>query len=154
MVSISIETAEQIEARLVEVISEAELVVHDGYWWFEESVDPPVLTPETLAVVRDEDVWSSLVPAPAEGVADTAAGATAAERFGLFSFHFPQAADNSGFVGWLASHLKHELGTGVFVVCGSNTSRGGIFDYWGCPDILLDEAVAVVERLRSRAASG
>ena len=151
MVSISIETAEQIEARLVAVISEAEFVVHDGYWTFEESVDPPVLTPEVLAVVRDEDVWSSLVPAPADGPAEATAGAPGAERFGLFSFHFPHAADNSGFVGWLASHLKHELGTGVFVVCGSNTSRGGIFDYWGCPDTLLDDAVAVVERLRARA---
>ncbi|PUB25019.1 hypothetical protein C8K30_108276 [Promicromonospora sp. AC04] len=146
MVSISTESAEQIEARLVEVISEAEFVVHDGFWQFEESAVPPILTAEVLAVVRDEDVWSSLVPAPT----DTARSA-AAERFGLFSFHFPHAADNSGFVGWLASHLKHELGTGVFVVCGSNTSRGGIFDYWGCPDSLLDEAVAVVERLRSRA---
>lgn len=146
MVSISTESAEQIEARLVEVISEAEFVVHDGFWQFEESADPPVLTAEVLAVVRDEDVWSSLVPAPAD-----TSRSTAAERFGLFSFHFPHAADNSGFVGWLASHLKHELGTGVFVVCGSNTSRGGIFDYWGCPDSLLDEAVAVVERLRSRA---
>jgi hypothetical protein len=152
MVSISTETAEQIEARLVEVISAAEFVVHDGYWQFEESAVPPVLTSEVLAVVRDEDVWSSLVPAPTDTPTDTA-GSAAAERFGLFSFHFPHAADNSGFVGWLASHLKHELGTGVFVVCGSNTSRGGIFDYWGCPDILLDEAVAVVERLRSRAAA-
>lgn len=149
MVSISSETAEQIEARLVQVISEAELVVHDGSWWFEESDVPPVLTPEVLAVVRDEEVWSSLVPAPEGAGAD----GTGAERFGLFSFHFPHAADNSGFVGWLASHLKHELGTGVFVVCGSNTSRGGIFDYWGCPDTLLADAVAVVKKLRARGAT-
>jgi hypothetical protein len=26
--------------------------------------------------------------------------------------------DNSGFVGWLASHLKAAIGTGVLVVCG------------------------------------
>jgi hypothetical protein len=149
MVSISIESAEQIEERLLAVISEAEFVVHDGAWWFEESDVPPVLTPEVLAVVRDEEVWSRLVPVPADGAA-----APGAERFGLFSFHFPNAADNSGFVGWLASHLKHELGTGVFVVCGSNTSRGGIFDYWGCPDTLLADAVAVVEKLRARGATG
>ncbi|MFD2024572.1 DUF6196 family protein [Promicromonospora aerolata] len=146
MVSISSETAEQIEQRLVQVISEAELVVHDGSWWFEESEHPPVLTPQVLAVVRDEDVWSSLVPARDDA---QAGGPAEPERFGLFSFHFPHAADNSGFVGWLASHLKQELGTGVFVVCGSNTARGGIFDYWGCPVSLLDDAVAVVERLRS-----
>jgi hypothetical protein len=154
MVSISSETAEQVEQRLVQVISEAELVVHDGSWSFEESEVPPALTPEVLAVVRDEDVWSSLVPAPGPG-AETSTGVPAGtaerERFGLFSFHFPHAADNSGFVGWLASHLKQELGTGVFVVCGSNTARGGIFDYWGCPESLLDDAVAVVQRLRSGA---
>jgi hypothetical protein len=152
MVSISSETAEQIELRLVQVISEAEFVVHPGYWHFEESADPPVLTPDTLAVVRDEDVWSSLLPVPSAVAPGTMEDA-GAERFGLFSFHFPHAADNSGFVGWLATHLKHELGTGVFVVCGSNTARGGIFDYWGCPDTLLDDAVAVVERLRARSAA-
>jgi hypothetical protein len=26
----------------------------------------------------------------------------------------------------------------------------GIFDYWGCPDTLLDDVVAVVQRLRAR----
>jgi hypothetical protein len=26
-----------------------------------------------------------------------------------------------------------------------------LFDYWGCPEALLDEAVAVVERLRNAA---
>ena len=142
MVSISVETAEQTELRQRQVISEAEFVVHSGCWHFEESDEPPVLTGEVLAVVRDHEIWSSLVPAPTDIVGT--------ERFGLFSFHFPSATDNSGFVGWLASHLKNELGTGVFVVCGSNTSRGGIFDYWGCPEELRDEVVAVVERLRGQ----
>ena len=44
-------------------------------------------------------------------------------------FHFPAGVDNSGFVGWLASHLKVVLGTGVLVVCGFNSQRGGVFDY-------------------------
>jgi len=146
MVSISVETTEQTGLRLRRVISEAEFVVQHGSWYFEESKEPPTLTREVLAVVRDEDVWSSLVPASSDK--------TGTERFGLFSFHFPTAADNSGFVGWLASHLKSELGTGVFVVCGSNSSRGGIFDYWGCPEELFDDAVAVVEKLRSTASKG
>ncbi|HEX2142908.1 MAG TPA: DUF6196 family protein [Glycomyces sp.] len=141
MVSVSVETAEQVEARLRRVIARAELVVHEGIWCFEESPAdrPPELTRETLAVVRDQESWSSLVPFAEErdGV----------ERFGIFSFHFPDAADNSGFVGWLATHLKTELGTGVFVVCGSNRDRGGIYDYWGCPLEVLEEAVAVVRKL-------
>ncbi|MBA3339895.1 MAG: hypothetical protein H0T54_09185, partial [Geodermatophilaceae bacterium] len=64
------------------------------------------------------------------------------------SFHFPYGLDNSGFVGWLGSVLKHELGTGVFVVCGQNSRRGGIYDYWGCPAQLRHEAARVIEELR------
>ena len=72
------------------------------------------------------------------------------ERFGVFSFHFPAGVDNSGFVGWLATHLKHRLGTGVFVICGSNRARGGIYDYWGCPRELLPDVVAVVNELSAQ----
>ncbi|MEO3754131.1 DUF6196 family protein [Streptomyces sp. B6B3] len=143
MVSVSVETAEQTHERLRRVLSQADLVVHDGVWCFEESPadQPPALTGETLAVVRDRESWSRLVPLGQErdGV----------ECFGIFSFHFPGQVDNSGFVGWLATHLKAELGTGVFVVCGSNRARGGIYDYWGCPVELLDQAVAVVRSLRA-----
>lgn len=142
MVSVSVETAEQSERRLRRVIAEADLVVHDGVWGFEEfpANQPPALTSETLAVVRDQESWSRLAPLTPD-TGDV-------ERFGVFSFHFPDQVDNSGFVGWLATRLKAELGTGVFVVCGSNRARGGIYDYWGCPIDLLDRAVAVVEALR------
>nr|BFE50411.1 hypothetical protein GCM10017745_38380 [Saccharothrix mutabilis subsp. capreolus] len=143
MVSVSVETAEQSERRLRRVIAEADLVVHDGVWGFEEfpADQPPEITGETLAVVRDRDSWSRLAPLTHDR--------GSVERFGVFSFHFPDQVDNSGFVGWLATRLKAELGTGVFVVCGSNRARGGIYDYWGCPIDLLDRAVAVVQALRS-----
>jgi hypothetical protein len=98
-----------------------------------------VLTSETLAVVRDSESWCRLVPSSREH--------QEAEQFGVFSFRFPAGLDNSGFVGWLATHLKTELGTGVFVICGSNRIRGGIYDYWGCPIDLLDEATAVIKAL-------
>ncbi|NUW45046.1 DUF6196 family protein [Nonomuraea rhodomycinica] len=143
MVSVSMETPEQTEARLRRVIAQADVRVHEGVWWFEESPadQPPALTGDTLAVVRDEQSWSRLVPLTEEH--------EHVERFGIFSFHFPAGLDNSGFVGWLAGLLKARLGTGVFVICGSNRARGGIYDYWGCPIGLLDEAVAVVEALRA-----
>lgn len=148
MVDVSVETAEQTERRLRRVIAAADLAVHEGVWCFRESPadSPPPLDAGTLAVVRDADTWCRLVPfeASQEG-ADTDV-----ERFGVFSFHFPDGVDNSGFVGWLASILKAELGTGVFVVCGSNRDRGGIYDYWGCAADLLEEAVAVVTALRTR----
>ncbi|MFB4290177.1 DUF6196 family protein [Nonomuraea sp. ATR24] len=142
MVSVSRETPEQTHERLRRVITMADLTVHDGVWCFEEfpADRPPALTADTLAVVRDSESWSRLVPLR-PGVADV-------EHFGIFSFHFPAELDNSGFVGWLAGHLKAELGTGVFVICGSNRARGGIYDYWGCPVDLLAEAVVIVRALR------
>jgi hypothetical protein len=141
MVSVSQETAAATERRLQGVLGLAEMVVLPGTWSFVESPRdrPPVLDDDLLAVVRDEDSWSVLRPS-----GDTDDGR---ERFGVFSFHFPEGVDNSGFVGWLAGALKEQLGTGVFVVCGSNSDRGGVYDYWGCPHELLQDAVAVVHRL-------
>jgi hypothetical protein len=72
------------------------------------------------------------------------------EPFCLLSFHFEPGLDNSGFVGWLASHMKQTLGSGVFVVCGQNHRQGGIFDYWGCPWDLRDRFFAEVGGLRKR----
>jgi hypothetical protein len=145
VVDVSQETAEQTDLRLRRVLAAAEMIVRDGIWYFRETPasNPPPLSEQTLAVVRDEDSWSALVPLveePAEPV----------ERFGVFSFHFPAGVDNSGFVGWLATHLKRRLGTGVFVVCGSNRARGGIYDYWGCPHDLLPQVVAVIHDLATR----
>ncbi|MFC9997149.1 DUF6196 family protein [Nocardia sp. NPDC127526] len=144
MVDISHETPEQTDRRLREVIAAADFVVHEGEWWFRETpiTEPPQPSEQALAVVRDDESWSALVPVGGE---DLAAGV---ERFGVFSFHFPPGVDNSGFVGWLATHLKQALGTGVFVICGSNAKRGGIYDYWGCPSSLLARVEAEIRSLR------
>ena len=48
------------------------------------------------------------------------------------------------FAGWLASELKDHLGTGVAVLCGYNSAKGGIYDYWLTPTQLLGEAEAHV----------
>jgi hypothetical protein len=138
---VSQQTPEQIEARLRRVIAGAELTWHEGQFAFYEFPVKDFPAKEVrngLAFVRDEEVWSVL----------KAAGPDAAEPFGLFSFHFREGLDNSGFVGWLASALKHDLGTGVFVVCGQNSRRGGIFDYWGVPMAMRSAAVEVLNQLR------
>lgn len=142
VVDISVETPEQIEQRLGRVIAAAEFVTLPGVWAFREAplTQPPRLSDQVLAVVRDEDSWSWLVPATGEEP----------ELFTLFSFHFPPGLDNSGFVGWLATLLKERLGTGVFVVCGQNSARGGIYDYWGCPASLGAQAYEIVQQLRAQ----
>ncbi|MBC8038097.1 MAG: hypothetical protein H7X89_12855, partial [Rhizobiales bacterium] len=101
------------------------------------SKEPPSLRPDALAAVRDDEVWSQLVPATGDS----------AEPVGLLRFHFPAGADNSGFVGWLASHIKATTGSGIFVICGQNSGRGGIFDYWGFPLEVKEPVVAEVQKL-------
>ncbi|MGO4380650.1 DUF6196 family protein [Pseudoduganella sp. RAF53_2] len=141
---VSQETPQQTQERLLRVMREAQLVVYDKPHAFVEASAahfPAELIPDALAFVRDEDVWSALVPA----------WAPEQEQFVLFSFHFPHGMDNSGFVGWLASHLKAKTGSGVMVVCGQNSLRGGIFDYWGAPIGVAKQVLAELELLRSSA---
>ena len=142
---ISHETTEQTTQRLLQVIAQSELQTYDPAYIFEEFPLDDLsknLKPEALALVRDEQVWSQLVRA------ENSAG----EQFKIFSFHFAENFDNSGFVGWLATHLKQKIGTGLFVICGQNSKRGGIFDYWGCPievaDAVLNEIYSLVEKGR------
>ncbi|MFE9916987.1 DUF6196 family protein [Micromonospora sp. NPDC005553] len=141
MVSVSQESSDETAQRLRRVIAAAELVMFDGEWSFFEAplTQPPALTADLLAVVRDEDRWSWLAPG----------AGTDGERFAVFSVHFPPDVDNSGFVGWLATEFKRRLGTGVFVICGHNSERGGIYDYWGCPAQVRAEAVQVLAELRA-----
>jgi len=138
---ISQETAEETHSRLCKVIANSEFTIYEGTFIFEEfplSEFGIKANPESLALVRDSETWSQLVSS-----ADISK-----ELFTIFSFHFKENEDNSGFVGWLASYLKQKLGTGVFVTCGHNSSKGGIFDYWGCPAELGSKVVSEVKLLR------
>jgi hypothetical protein len=138
---ISQETPSQTSSRLRRVIANAEFFVYDRpYTFVETDVDnfPKELLGAALAFVRDENVWSALVPSVKPEH----------EEFVVFSFHFPANLDNSGFVGWLASHLKASIGTGILVVCGQNSQRGGIFDYWGAPTSVADQVIAEIRNLR------
>jgi len=138
---VSHETPEQTERRLGQVIAAAEFDLYAGEYAFVEVSSqnfPAHLVSSALAFVKDEQVWSALVPSSDQR----------AERFAIFSFHFKEGQDNSGFVGWLATHLKRAVGTGVFVVCGQNSRRGGIFDYWGAPLSVGRQVVAEVQRMR------
>lgn len=140
MVQISHETPEQTEQRLLKVIAECDFKVYDGSYAFEEfplNDFPSSIRQDAIALVRDNEVWSQLVPS----------NKVSKELFKVFSFHFDDCKDNSGFVGWLATHLKTKLGTGVFVTCGQNTNRGGIFDYWGCPIELEEKMISAVHEL-------
>ncbi len=136
---ISNENASQTEKRLISVLKAARLqILKEPYYFKETSITEFSFHPKALAMVRDSEVWSYLVPAEKKGT----------ENFKIFSFHFKNEQDNSGFVGWLASTIKAKLGSGVFVVCGQNTNKGGIFDYWGCPIEISDQVLQFINDLR------
>ena len=142
---VSHETPDQTHRRLLSVLVAAEMRVYDGPFAFVEAprgTGPPDVHPDALAIVGDDEVWSQLVPADGG----------APEPFAVFRFHFPDGVDNSGFVGWLATHVKRETGAGVFVVCGQNSGRGGIFDYWGCPVTEREAVLGAVRALPSEGA--
>lgn len=142
MVNVSHEPWQETDRRLRALMPAVRLTVFDAaFHWaeFPLAAFAAAVRPDVLALVRDDELWSQLVPG------EDPQG----ESFTLFRFHFPEDLDNSGFVGWLASHLKQTFGTGVFVTCGQNSSAGGIYDYWGCPRELGPEILAEVRGLIS-----
>ncbi len=137
---ISFETEDEKERRLREVIKKSDFKIYEGTYYFEEFALKDFskkANENALALVRDDEVWSQLVPSNDDKE----------ELFVIFSFHFDEHLDNSGFVGWMANYLKEKLGTGVFVTCGQNKNHGGIFDYWGCPSKLGDAVLTEIEQL-------
>jgi len=134
---ISYETPEQVDLRLRSVVALTSFAVLEGDWWFDEfplAALAQRTRADAVALVRDRDCWSQLVPVLAED--------QPIERLRVWCCHFPPGVDNSGFIGWLASRIKHKVGSGIFVVCGQNSERGGIYDYAGCPLAVADAVLA------------
>ena len=136
MVSISRELPVESEARLRQVLRDTDIEHLPGDWCFRRLTGAP--PPEALATVRDADGWCALVPD----------GGGAAEPFGLTLSTFPPGIDNSGYIGWVSTTVKERTGSGVFVVCGDNPRRGGVFDYLGYPAEAADAVRAVLDDLR------
>lgn len=140
MVHVSHETPAQTDERLRRLLRETTITEYSDPHVFVERPrrQQTSMTRDALAAVVDDDVMSELVPGSvSEG-----------EAFAVLKIHFPPGADNSGFVGWLASHIKQAVGTGVFVICGHNAARGGIYDYWGVPWDLRNRINDVIEALQ------
>lgn len=139
MVTISREASAQAEARLRAIFRGSGVRWLPGYWSFLEGEEASLVDGGSIAVVRDEGRLSALCPA-VEARADL-------ERFEVFRVVLPAGADDSGFVGWLASRIKAVTGSGVFVVCGHDRERGGVFDYYGVPEAAADDVRALLGRL-------
>lgn len=136
MVSISHELPVESEARLRAVLRATDIEHLPGAWCFRRFTGAP--PGGAVATVRDADGWCALLPAAGE----------VPEPFGLTLSTFPAGVDNSGYVGWLSTAVKQRTGSGVFVVCGDNPARGGIFDYLGYPLEAAGSVRSLIDELR------
>jgi Family of unknown function (DUF6196) len=142
------ETPNETQRRLLRVMAHARVdVLPLHYTYAELPVDqfPSHLIANALAFVRDQTVWSALVPVDATTLP--------MESYLVVCFHFADHIPNSGFVGWLASAFKRQLGTGVFVACGQNSQDGGVFDYWGIPVSVAPQALQLVMHMQQQGSS-
>lgn len=138
---ISKETPVQTYERLLHVIQLTEFQIFHQTYYFKELIYPlQSFHSEALAYVKDANRWSCLIPSKSD----------TKEQFVIFSFHFPERIDNSGFVGFLAQYIKNETGSGVFVICGFNSEKGGIYDYWGCPVEVADKVIESILKLMNK----
>ena len=140
------ETSEQMDARLLRVIAQAQFDVFPADYIWQPMANDQRPSRDAIACVRDGKVWHEFVPAPPS---------TSAERYRVVSFHFTEGTDAAGFVAWLAGHLKRSAGTGSVVICGKDrrdtpelfrTSQG-VFDYWCCSVTAGDRFVALIRSL-------
>jgi hypothetical protein len=140
------ETSEQMHDRLLQVIAKSRFeALSRPYAW--QSIRDWIQIPDgALAAVRDGDAWYALAPAMPD----------AKGNYCVFSFHFAEGTNASGFVAWLAGLMKEHAGTGAMVVCGFDGRDNpalwqtslGLFDYWGCPWGEGETVVALVQHLR------
>lgn len=140
--NISHETPGETDWRLRRVLALSALDVDPRAWWYQELPIPDFpsqVRNDAIAIVRDTETWSQLVP--------VRQGDSPGEPVRIWTFHFPDGVDNSGFVGWLASHIKRATGSGVFVVCGQNSNAGGIYDHWACPEAVADAVLETISGL-------
>ena len=119
-------------------MAKAVIVAEDDHYVFAPLASPQDADPASLALVRYDTQWCELRPSRLDGEGD---------NFVVWRIAFPGGGDNSGFVGWLATHLKRRLGTGVFVTCGSHPDANGVFDYWGAPASLRAKVLTELRAL-------
>jgi hypothetical protein len=140
MVTITHEASVQTEARLRGVFRDSAIRWLAGSWCFREDAQAAACD-DAIAEIRDEGRLSALCPAT---------DVTDKERFAVFRVVLPSGVDDSGFVGWLSSRIKAATGSGVFVICGHNQRRGGVFDYYGVPQTAIDQVRDLLDRLGGR----
>jgi hypothetical protein len=146
------ETAEQMHNRLLAVIAKSEFESPPQPYVWRRMADLADLPGEALAAVRDGQAWYALAPERQPG----------SGSYRVFSFHFAEGTNASGFVAWLAGLMKQEAGTGAMVVCGFDArstpalwqTSFGLFDYWGCPWVKGDEVIDLVRHLRHAGSRG
>ena len=143
---VSAETAEQTDARLRRVMAMATLDVDDRSWWFEELARSRTSSvgrgrmPSRSSATPTAGASSSRSARPTHRPSDSGSGPSIPERGGQQRLR--RLARHP--------HQARNPGGGVFVVCGQNSRRGGIYDHWGCPEAVADQVLETIHALARR----
>ena len=141
-----VETPSRTEARLREALRSAEIVLMESpYAWRLVANFPSQVSDEAVALARDEDGWSQLVPAP---------GARSASGWALIRFRFVAGAAIDGFTDWLAAHLRRRVTPRLMIASGLSQRTGGLYLYWGVPLALREQVMREIDILSSQPATG
>lgn len=135
MVDVVIESLSTMHHKLEHVLREAAVTSVGIFVWKEVSDLGDAGYSEALAYVCGNGGWIALVPSLESGP----------EQLQVVRINFEPDQDNSGFVGWLATLLKTELGADITVVCGYDSANGGVFDYWCVPISVADAALTLLD---------
>jgi hypothetical protein len=133
------EKPEQTHERLLKVIADSEFkIFHDTYVFDEFPINefPNRADLSAIAYVRDESVWSQIVPSTD----------SSKQLWKTIRFRFKKNSKTIGFIAWLSGYLKEKLGVGLCVICGWNSDIAGVYDYWLCP---VESSKLVIEEIHN-----
>jgi hypothetical protein len=145
------ETSQQMHERLSDVIAKSRFEALSVPYAWQAIADSRQVPDGALAAVRDGHAWYALAPSNRDTKGN----------YRVFSFHFAEGTNASGFVAWLAGLMRDDAGTGALVVCGFDArdkpalwqTSFGLFDYWGCPWSKGEAVMILIERLRRAGSS-
>ena len=119
--------------------------IESPYAWRPVADFPSQVSGEAVALARDEDGWSQLVPAP---------GARSASGWALIRLSFVAGAAIDGLTDWLAAYLRRRVTPRLMIASGLSQRTGGLYLYWGVPLALGEQVMREIDILSSQPATG
>ena len=146
VLGLDVETPSRTEARLRDALRSAEIrLLEPAYAWTLVEDFPSQVSDEAVALAKDEDGWSQLVPAP---------GARVAEGWALIRFRFGDGSNIDGLTDWLAAFLRRRVTPRLMIASGLSQRTGRLYLYWGVPPALREQVMREIDILSTSPPTG